>query len=134
MRISDWSSDVCSSDLTFQAGETGILHIHATFDDFLDGSETHTISVYAPTGFSILTIDEPGLPSGVTLSDRGAGYAIFNVETLNGVGIVDFDLQVQNVSAVEGVAHFHAYAHADRSEARRVGKECGRTCEDRGLA
>src|SRR3546814_13930036 len=82
MRISDWSSDVCSSDLTFQAGETGILHIHATFDDFLDGSETHTISVYAPTGFSILTIDEPGLPSGVTLSDSGAGYAIFNVETL----------------------------------------------------
>src|SRR3546814_19294776 len=56
---------------TFQAGETGILHIHATFDDFLDGSETHTISVYAPTGFSILTIDEPGLPSGVPLIESG---------------------------------------------------------------
>src|SRR3546814_13866259 len=116
MRISDWSSDVCSSDLTFQAGETGILHIHATFDDFLDGSETHTISVYAPTGFSILTIDEPGLPSGVTLIESGSGYAVFNVETLNGVGVADFDLQVQHVS---------------RSEERRVGKECVSTGRSR---
>src|SRR3546814_12791794 len=83
---------------TFQAGETGILHIHATFDDFLDGSETHTTSVYAPTGFSILTIDQPGLPSGVTFSYSGSGSAVTHVEALKAAGVAAIDLRVQQAT------------------------------------
>jgi hypothetical protein len=81
---------------TFQPDEIGTLNIKATFDDFLDGSETHTIQVFAPDGFTILEIDEEGLPEGVTLISNDGSIAIFDVATLNGVGSVDFDIQVQN--------------------------------------
>src|SRR3546814_17431598 len=107
------------------------------FEVYGDHRDLHVLTHSFPTRRS-----SDLLPSGVTLSDSGAGYAIFNVETLNGVGIVDFDLQVQNVSAVEGVATFHAYATAEETNKQDMipgdiecdgGEEIGRaTCRERG--
>ena len=96
---------------TFQAGEVGTLTVHATFDDFLDGSETHTLYVYAPAGFEILSV-VGDLPEGVTLTASGVTFMIFDVETLNGVGEVDLNFEVQNVSAGEGDFTFNVYATA----------------------
>src|SRR3546814_9257441 len=54
------------------------------FEVYGDHRDLHVLTHSFPTRRS-----SDLLPSGVTLSDSGAGYAIFNVETLNGVGIVD---------------------------------------------
>ncbi|MEO3429576.1 hypothetical protein AAFN88_11995 [Pelagibius sp. CAU 1746] len=91
---------------TFQAGETGTLNVQATFDDFTDGSETHTIAVFAPGGFTILAIDPEDLPDGVTLISNSGSIAVFDVETVDGVGSVDFDLDIQNTGAGEGDYNF----------------------------
>lgn len=96
---------------TFQAGEIGTLTVHATFDDFLDGSETHALFIKAPVGFEILGLIGD-LPEGVTLLASGPDFMTFDVETLNGIGVVDLSFQVQNVSAEEGDATFYARATA----------------------
>ncbi|MFZ2099215.1 MAG: hypothetical protein WAU86_01465, partial [Oricola sp.] len=98
---------------TFQSGETGTLNVVATFDDFTDGSETHSIQVFAPEGFTIL--DPESLPPGVTLVGNDGSIAIFDIETSNGAGSVDFDLPVTNAGATEGEADFLIRALAEET-------------------
>jgi hypothetical protein len=113
------SNDVGDS---FQPDEIGSLNIQATFDDFLDGSETHTIQVFAPTGFAILAIDPLSLPAGVTLVSNDGSIAIFDIDTTNGVGSVDFDIAIQNTGAEEGTADFLVRAMAEETNTGDV--EC----------
>src|SRR3546814_4629961 len=85
MRISDWSSDVCSSDL---------------FDFLRDGPTL----VYS----SLLT--------------RNSSKALF--------GQASIDL---SDAVIDGLKLNLGYRHTwDRSEERRVGKECVSTCRSRG--
>src|SRR3546814_5957483 len=53
MRISDWSSDVCSSDLQFANGDNPRAHIETTGPelwDQTDGQITHFVSAMGTTG------------------------------------------------------------------------------------
>src|SRR3546814_4697458 len=93
MRISDWSSDVCSSDL-----------------DHVDGSEVHTVTVTVPAGFAVT-----GLAGGDQIGDTITW-------TVTG-GSLDVELQVvaDDPLTVEQPVSWHAEAKAveqvtDRSE------------------
>src|SRR3546814_14290243 len=88
MRISDWSSDVCSSDLTLAAG--------------------------ALQPFQVL----PTLPDTYTGNSRAAGIALDTHGR---------HLYVSN-RGDDSIAVFRAGL---RSEERRVGNECVRTCRSR---
>src|SRR3546814_17624007 len=95
MRISDWSSDVCSSDLEYRPDS--IIHLAA---------ESHVDrSISNPSAFV----------------------------TTNVVGTVNL------LNAAKSIWHddlvgkrFHHVSTEERSEERRVGKECVRTCRSRG--
>src|SRR3546814_9767770 len=85
MRISDWSSDVCSSDLQLFVGASIGFAIGPT-----DGATVETLT-------------------------RNADLALYKSKDKGG-----------NV-----VAAYVASLHAQRSEERRVGKECVSTCRSR---
>src|SRR3546814_13743628 len=92
MRISDWSSDVCSSDLSWVAAS---LVTSVGLDDF-----RHRHAEPLVDHDDLATGDQP---------------------------VVDID--------VDGLAHLAVEldhgAAAERSEERRVGKECVSTCRSR---
>src|SRR3546814_3402333 len=94
MRISDWSSDVCSSDLE-------------ALRDFSDRDMRFAF---------VSNVDGTDFSEAV----RGLDPA----ETL-------FIVCSKTFTTLETQANAHA-ARAWRSEERRVGKECGRTCRSRG--
>src|SRR3546814_8300851 len=92
MRISDWSSDVRSSDLDAHAGDAGLVAQH-----FVQGV----------------------------------------VEFEGDLAFLDLFHQVldENFLGLEGVAAVHhSDVFCDRSEERRVGKECVSTCRSRWSA
>src|SRR3546814_19959304 len=97
MRISDWSSDVCSSDL--RAGEFAAwLGWGRWFVAYLENGNVEVIVRHSPFAYGIGCCDRPvcGPIAGV----------------LRAVPLVALG--------------------AERSEARRVGKECVSTCRSRG--
>src|SRR3546814_689828 len=51
---------------SFAIGETGKITVQATFGDFIDGSETHTVTITAPEGFTIGDV-VGSLPTGVSI-------------------------------------------------------------------
>src|SRR3546814_14531600 len=94
MRISDWSSDVCSSDL--KAGQQDMLYL-GNLDAKRDWGHARE---YVEGMWLMLQQDRPDdyvLATGVTTT----------------------------------VHQFVEWAFADRSEERRVGEECVRTCRSR---
>src|SRR3546814_16601701 len=93
MRISDWSSDVCSSDL--------LLHL---LDQARFGVARWRLRLVA------LDLDT-GLGGRVALCHRGQQARVLVVRTV----IATFVIKGK-----------------ERSEERRVGKECGSTCRSRG--
>src|SRR3546814_13081314 len=93
MRISDWSSDVCSSDLPCRSGETQTWP-----SDHCDHSRS-----CRTFGWSLSTLSSMG---------RSRGSNI-------------------RVSAPRCCRMRWASSASLRSEARRVGKECGSTCRSR---
>src|SRR3546814_21147224 len=97
MRISDWSSDVCSSDL-LDATCPLVSKVHRE-------AERHE-----RTGRQILLIGHAGHPEVIGTMGQVPAGAI---------------LLVENTEAAEKVAV------EDRSEERRVGKECVSTCRSR---
>src|SRR3546814_5073354 len=86
MRISDWSSDVCSSDLTWAAA----MSLFA--------------SSFRGMGFKA----EAGVEQGLSADFRETGKPISGLETVE-----------------------QQFGFFDRSEERRVGKECVNTCRSR---
>src|SRR3546814_3908904 len=96
MRISDWSSDVCSSDLVFNTinGSSNVGFIKAYDEAGLGADSSPIISV------SIAEEEAPAM--GVDLTGQ---YAAWN--------------------------YFQSVDTPERSEERRVGKECVSTCRSR---
>ena len=92
--------DGVDGNTTFQVGETGKVNISATFDDFKDGSETHTLTVDAPTGFTFNLLDVGTLPTGVTLDGSSTTtHLVFNVDSKDspvplGVGSLSLSIPV----------------------------------------
>src|SRR3546814_18736549 len=94
MRISDWSSDVCSSDLEAQAAVAA--------------------ASYPPDGFR-----------GLTLTSRANAFGRNPDYLTEGTRQIAIVVQIETRMALENL---EAIAAAERSEERRVGKECVRTC------
>src|SRR3546814_17494671 len=103
MRISDWSSDVCSSDLL--QGEHVLVPVTPGF-----------IAAQVVAGAEKAEIDDRHLPAGETASSPRSEDAF--VEHLPKVVETDPPLSVVEVGQ-------------KRSEERRVGKECVSTCRSR---
>src|SRR3546814_3999783 len=110
MRISDWSSDVCSSDLKHN------IEQHYVIDGLSDDLEVPG------------TVDNIWLTKQIRV-DRD--YAAF--------GEVSFDITEQLTLTGGGRVYkfdnslvgFFGYSNPGRSEERRVGKECVSTCRSR---
>src|SRR3546814_19930285 len=116
MRISDWSSDVCSSDLTVERFIDGIEP---------DGPVENLLAVRTgagPVHFGFaghLDVVPPGVGwTGDAFDPQVRG------ELLYGRGAVDMKGAIAAFAAA-------AAATPARSEKRRVGKECVRTCRYR---
>src|SRR3546814_14209833 len=97
MRISDWSSDVCSSDLVMNRDGSGARSLTRSLDRSIDKV------LWAPDG-------------------RGL-YALYDDHGVNRVARVSLDGQL--TTAATGLTG------SQRSEERRVGKECVSTCRSR---
>src|SRR3546814_13271596 len=107
MRISDWSSDVCSADLLFGSLLPGLLESGA---DIVFGCDPRLVPLFARS-IPGLRVEPVAVPVDAAQIDRLAAGA---------------DVQA-------GLDDIGAWLRADlRSEARRAGKECGRTCASRG--
>src|SRR3546814_2092641 len=96
MRISDWSSDVCSSDLP-EAGQR---------------------------------VDLSGCAVGDTIVLHGVNFEFDKAKlTINAQTILD---GVADALVAAPDVRVEVDGHTDRSEERRVGKECVSTCRSRG--
>ncbi|WP_299397185.1 hypothetical protein, partial [Pelagibius sp.] len=79
-----------SGDEAFAPGETGTVTVNATFGDFTDGSEVHTVTVTVPFGF-VVTDLAGGIQDGDTISwivSGGTFEAVLGVTANEGL-IVD---------------------------------------------
>src|SRR3546814_11233650 len=132
MRISDWSSDVCSSDLL---GATGMLG-NATVRVIAEDGAHDVVAVSRSGGAAKL------FPTDVRVPFR-AGFDAENPESLvelfarhrpdvlvNCVGVVKPLASAGRVLAAVPINALLPHRLA-RSEERRVGTECVRTCRSR---
>src|SRR3546814_15578251 len=130
MRISDWSSDVCSSDLLglgapngLAAGPDGTL--------FISNGPLATTALPNPK-IVRLTLD-PNDPFSVT---EQSDWTRAGLLAPNGLQIHDHAVYVSN-TGLGGLGEIRRYpinddgSAGDRSEERRVGKECVSTCRSR---
>src|SRR3546814_14203181 len=109
MRISDWSSDVCSSDLFFDQVARDLLDVAA---DIADLGELRR-----------LDLDEGGVGQ--------LGQAARNLCLAAARRADHQDILGAHLVAQFGRELLAAPAVAQRSEERRVGKECVSTCRSR---
>src|SRR3546814_14528710 len=119
MRISDWSSDVCSSDLIFSgnAVKNGILPVvlpQAAIDRLMEVAETDPVHVDLDTQ----TVTTP-------FQDRFA----FEIDPFRKMclleGLDEISLTEKSDTAIGA---YEQKLDAERSEERRVGKEWVSTC------
>src|SRR3546814_13222217 len=111
MRISDWSSDVCSSDLP---GSPGSL-----------GSEFHTVPVFEPAfriqylvqAEQLRGFPEFGVPHDIKIPPGDQRSSLIQQLQLDGKRIE--------------LPGLNTLFYCQRSEERRVGKECVSTCRSR---
>src|SRR3546814_13123801 len=106
MRISDWSSDVCSSDLGTLGGVTGGL----------------------AADVAVVLAQENGAPA-LALVDL-SGIERIPVQSFDNSRCIA-DLRFDGAPAELLIAGEAAYKAALRSEERRVGKACVSTCRSR---
>src|SRR3546814_15689324 len=110
MRISDWSSDVCSSDLLVDLGD----------DQYLAELTGHTIT---PENF--LGIEINPRAAAIAQLVLWIGYLQWHFR-VNGADRPPPEPILRDIRTIE-----NRDALIKRSEERRRGKECGRTCRSR---
>src|SRR3546814_13095191 len=125
MRISDWSSDVCSSDLRIAVVDFDVHH----------GNGTQAAFWSDPDLFYASTHQSPLYPGTGSARERGVNANIVNVPLPTAAGSQQFR-QAMRDFVVPALTSFQpeflfVSAGFDRSEDRRVGKECARTCRSR---
>src|SRR3546814_11245989 len=118
MRISDWSSDVCSSDLS----------IPLRRDERIEYSFQRFDSSAPITDFGLHDIPNPARahPKYFLARDR-----VHRFESVTH----EIDQNLLHLNAIERQERqiaFNINVHTNRSEERRVGKECVSTCKSRG--
>src|SRR3546814_17139575 len=106
MRISDWSSDVCSSDLLYES------YIHPiTILSTLPSAAVGALLALLLTGNDLGLIAIIGI------------ILLIGIVKKNAIMMIDFALEAERQQGM---------SPQDRSEERRVGKECVSTCRSRG--
>src|SRR3546814_14876405 len=115
MRISDWSSDVCSSDLA-QLGAVRRVAIDAE----------HEVAGWRQLE---LTIAEPDLAADRRLAEQHCTFLPVAAQAHAGGQGLDCRMSSQRRREQQGSGD--QCAHGYRSEERRVGKECVSTCRSR---
>src|SRR3546814_12893686 len=134
MRISDWSSDVCSSDLELRHWANVVGSTGAPFDSWLTLRGLRTLfarmQVQQRTAMAIAAwleqhpaaskVHYPGLPT-------HPGHAIASRQQSGFGAMLSFEL----AGGVEEVRRFIANVRYFRSEERRVGKACVSKCKSR---
>src|SRR3546814_11586477 len=124
MRISDWSSDVCSSDLTPPIN-AHLLHLHAGIDAVAEPAMHLMLTTGAPDvireAVASLGTEVGGMDTPISIDpESGRPWRVrFDVKTL---------------ATEERLLQAAAYvvcAYLTRSEERRVGKEWCSTCRSR---
>src|SRR3546814_11824445 len=106
MRISDWSSDVCSSDLLVGIVRMVEARVLVVDDEFLPLAET-------------LRAEAGCIEHVVLMSDHAAP-----------AGLIDYEAAIARADAAPDA--MRGGDDIARSEERRVGKEGGSTCRSRG--
>src|SRR3546814_17437180 len=116
MRISDWSSDVCSSDLFNSMFDVGQIEV-------LRGPQGTLRGRASPSGSITVTTQKPDLY-------ESGGYADLtrtNLDALNVNGAFNLPIIPEKLAIrIAGIDDRN-----ERSEERRVGKECVSTCRYR---
>src|SRR3546814_2890540 len=123
MRISDWSSDVCSSDLAATLARTESVEACA---DHVDWIETHALNAIRGIRAMNAKADEADAALFAAWDRRLAAFNTLQELPDNPQGdgeTPDRDAQWAIVNAAE--------AALQRSEERRVGKACVSTCRSR---
>src|SRR3546814_11433148 len=111
MRISDWSSDVCSSDLVSDRMDKG-------FSIYLSTPP----SLFAPTAMALKKAGLTGPNSRIAM-EKPIGHDLPSCREVNEVMGSIFD--------EDRIFRVDHYLGKERSDERRVGKECVRTCRSR---
>src|SRR3546814_18870684 len=120
MRISDWSSDVCSSDLD---GPTSVA--------IVGGDQLAQQSITAVPDLVRATPALNASGSFGALSIRGIGSVGFSRSSEGSVGVVVDNVSLGSGSTTPPQLFDVARVAVLRSEERRVGKECVSTCRSR---
>src|SRR3546814_12328240 len=125
MRISDWSSDVCSSDLLVAWGESlflsGVASAQSQADAtkaFIPGTEIKDI---------LLPTNQIAFNAAVNNDITLLGYYKLDFRPNEIFPVGDYF----SPADVVGPGARFVYGSANRSEERRVGKECVSTCRYR---
>src|SRR3546814_20811048 len=126
MRISDWSSDVCSSDLIVEPHQHAARHRRKLTIDKQTAFGIHAAATDAPDAEAELHLcrmmnlgDEVAFDAG---EDEAAVLPEAAVDANNRIEIVEQRRFVEReIASVVDVAEH-------RSEVRSVGNECGSTC------
>src|SRR3546814_18379301 len=131
MRISDWSSDVCSSDLLFK--ESGDVVFAIYLGMLLASVALLMVGMFGQRIFSLAVLVRKSvlLPIIVFLCVVGAyleGGGMFSVYLMIGFGLVGYFMKTLDYSFVPFLVGYVLGPMAERSEERRVGKECVRRC------
>jgi uncharacterized protein YegL len=108
LTVSIETVDSVDANSTFHAGETGAVKIHATFDDYVDGSEAHSLMVEAPDGFAFDLVQvAASLPSGVMLDGSSSATNLLLIvdskdgDGQPGIGALDLEIPVTYVGGVD---------------------------------
>src|SRR3546814_13751615 len=107
MRISDWSSDVCSSDLTLQLGASN--RIRDTSDLVINGG------MFDLNNFKETVANLSGTGGNINIGAGGTGALTVN-QTVD-------QTYTGNFSGARGTLQAAIVKNGARSEERRVGKE-----------
>ncbi len=109
---------------SFSLGEVGSLQVKATFGDFTDGSETHTVTVTLQAGFTAPTLSANGTEDGFAYTyDAVTGVIVFTVPTATQNMDVTFDVKAPTVGTLPSILTFTAEATAE--ETTISGGGCG---------
>src|SRR3546814_17972149 len=112
MRISDWSSDVCSSDLDLIAGTWVVMARRARLDRDIAAADAAQAIVFTDADLAV--------------------YGIYELQELEQVLRTGDDRTMREVADTIRAKNGRPVAEADdRPEERRVGKECVSTCRTR---
>src|SRR3546814_21124992 len=132
MRISDWSSDVCSSDLAFyeSGGRLYSMGRGITAGDSKALAAIAWLRAYRP-GWEPRNILDMGCAAGGASTVYPAHFPNAEVHAVDlGTSMLRYDHA--RAESIGVPLHFHQRAAGRRSEKRRVGKEGVSTCSSRG--